>query len=158
MQSISNADILDMLLFVEERINTTIERCGSVISVNDFLASPDKMDIFDATCMRLQTIGETVKNIDNLTNHELLINYAGTPWRSIIGLRNIISHEYLSIDPEEIFKINTWREDKFERSVANGTETVFVTLRFCVVRKQLKATLKPNAAGVQLPPHYYRNG
>lgn len=55
-------------------------------------------------------------------------------------------------------KINTWREDKFERSVANGTETVFVTLRFCVVRKQLKATLKPNAAGVQLPPHYYRNG
>ena len=105
MQSISNADILDMLLFVEERINTTIERCGSVISVNDFLASPDKMDIFDATCMRLQTIGETVKNIDNLTNHELLINYAGTPWRSIIGLRNIISHEYLSIDPEEIFKI-----------------------------------------------------
>ena len=94
-----------MLLFVEERINTTIERCGSVISVNDFLASPDKMDIFDATCMRLQTIGETVKNIDNLTNHELLINYAGTPWRSIIGLRNIISHEYLSIDPEEIFKI-----------------------------------------------------
>ena len=60
MQSISNADILDMLLFVEERINTTIERCGSVISVNDFLASPDKMDIFDATCMRLQTIGETV--------------------------------------------------------------------------------------------------
>ncbi|MEQ2517611.1 MULTISPECIES: HepT-like ribonuclease domain-containing protein [Bacteroides] len=105
MQFISNADILDMLLFVEERINTTIERCSSVISVNDFLASPDKMDIFDATCMRLQTIGETIKNIDNLTNHKLLINYAGTPWRSIIGLRNIISHEYLSIDPEEIFKI-----------------------------------------------------
>lgn len=104
MQSISNADILDMLFFVEERINTTIERCGSVISVNDFLASPDKMDIFDATCMRLQTIGETVKNIDNLTNHELLINYAGTPWRSIIGLRNIISHEYLLLTPKKFLK------------------------------------------------------
>ena len=64
----------------------------------------------------------------------------------------------LSNGKNTIFKINTWREDKFERSVANGTETVFVTLRFCVVRKQLKATLKPNAAGVQLPPHYYRNG
>ena len=46
-----------------------------------------------------------MKKIDNLTYHKLLINYAGTPWRSIIGLRNIISHEYLSIDPEEIFKI-----------------------------------------------------
>lgn len=63
-----------------------------------------------------------------------------------------------SWDRVVLLKINTWREDKFERSVANGTETVFVTLRFCVVRKQLKATLKPNAAGVQLPPHYYRNG
>lgn len=105
MQSISNADIADMLLFVEERINLTLERCHCIMSVNDFLASPDKMDIFDATCMRLQTIGETIKNIDNFTNHELLVQYSGMPWKSIIGLRNIISHEYLSIDPEEIFKI-----------------------------------------------------
>lgn len=105
MQSISNAEISDMLLFVEERINLIVERCRCIESANDFLASPDRMDIFDATCMRLQTIGETIKNIDNLTNHELLILYVGTPWKSIIGLRNIISHEYLSIDPEEIFKI-----------------------------------------------------
>lgn len=74
--------------------------------------------------------------------------------------RYFYSVEYVKeyIDLMARYKINTWREDKFERSVANGTETVFVTLRFCVVRKQLKATLKPNAAGVQLPPHYYRNG
>lgn len=51
-----------MLLFVEERIALTIERCSGIVSVNDFLYSPDK---FDATCMRLQTIGEAVKNIDN---------------------------------------------------------------------------------------------
>lgn len=94
-----------MLLFLEERIVLTIERCHSIASVNDFLSTPDKMDIFDATCMRLQTIGEVIKNIDNLTNHELLVNYYGTPWKSIIGLRNIISHEYLSVDPEEIFRI-----------------------------------------------------
>lgn len=73
-------------------------------------------------------------------------------------LKGIISLFCWCYDNNRTFKINTWREDKFERSVANGTETVFVTLRFCVVRKQLKATLKPNAAGVQLPPHYYRNG
>ena len=59
MQSISNADILDMLLFVEERINTTIERCGSVISVNDFLASPDKIQLrgihLQAQCRKWQS-------------------------------------------------------------------------------------------------------
>lgn len=105
MQSTSKADISDMLQFVDERITLTIERCRDIGSVNDFLSSPDKMDTFDATCMRLQTIGEVIKNIDNLTNHKLLANYRGTPWKSIIGLRNIISHEYLSVDPEEIFRI-----------------------------------------------------
>ncbi|MDE5760169.1 HepT-like ribonuclease domain-containing protein [Bacteroides sp.] len=105
MQSISKIDILDMLLFVEERITLTIERCNRIVSVNDFLSSPDKMDVFDVTCMRLQTIGEAIKNIDNLTNHQLLADYDNIPWKSIIGLRNIISHEYLSIDPTEIFRI-----------------------------------------------------
>lgn len=105
MQSTSKADISDMLQFVDERITLIIERCRDIGSVNDFLSSPDKMDTFDATCMRLQTIGEVIKNIDNLTNHELLANYRGTPWKSIIGLRNIISQEYLSVDPEEIFRI-----------------------------------------------------
>lgn len=90
---------------MDERITLIIERCRDIGSVNDFLSSPDKMDTFDATCMRLQTIGEVIKNIDNLTNHELLANYRGTPWKSIIGLRNIISQEYLSVDPEEIFRI-----------------------------------------------------
>ena len=63
-----------MLQFVDERITLIIERCRDIGSVNDFLSSPDKMDTFDATCMRLQTIGEVIKNIDNLTNHELLAN------------------------------------------------------------------------------------
>lgn len=94
-----------MLLFVEERIALTIERCHCIVSAHDFLSSPDKMDVFDATCMRLQTIGEAVKKIDNLTNHDLLAGYRDVPWKSIIGLRNIISHEYLSIDPAEIFRI-----------------------------------------------------
>lgn len=101
----SNTEILDMLSFVEERIALTMERCRSIVSVNDFLCSPDKMDIFDATYMRLQTIGEVVKNIDNLTEHKLLVGYSDVPWKSVIGLRNIISHEYLSIDPAEIFRI-----------------------------------------------------
>lgn len=33
MQSISNAEISDMLLFVEGRMNLTLERCRSILSV-----------------------------------------------------------------------------------------------------------------------------
>lgn len=91
------------------------------------------------------------------TSSQILDYYKKSSWSEKYDALNNVFVDNL-IDNIFEFKINTWREDKFERSVANGTETVFVTLRFCVVRKQLKATLKPNAAGVQLPPHYYRNG
>jgi uncharacterized protein with HEPN domain len=94
-----------MLSFVEERIKQTIERCGRLHSATDFFLSPNNMDLFDATCMRLQTIGEAIRSIDNLTKGVLFAKYPIIPWRSIIGLRNIISHEYLSIDSEEIFRI-----------------------------------------------------
>ena len=33
----------------------------------------------------------------------LVENYKEIPWKRIIGLRNILSHEYAAIDPEAIF-------------------------------------------------------
>lgn len=59
--------------------------------------------LFNSTCMCLQTIGETIRQIDNRTSGKLLPLYPDTPWKRVIGMRNIISHEYLSIDPEVIF-------------------------------------------------------
>lgn len=94
-----------MLRYVLERSELAMERTNSIHLYRDFLNTPGNMDIFDATCMRLQTIGETIRCVDELTNKEFLPQYPEIPWRHVIGLRNIISHDYLSIDPEEIFKI-----------------------------------------------------
>ena len=105
MQSLSNQELADMLCYVAERSKLTMERVQSIHSFHEFLNTPGNMDIFDATCMRLQTIGETIRCIDELTGKELLAQYPEVPWRHVIGLRNIISHDYLSIDPEEIYKI-----------------------------------------------------
>ena len=52
------------------------------------------MTIFDSCVMRLQTIGEYVKKIDDKTNKQLLPKYPQVPWVKVIGQRNIISHEY----------------------------------------------------------------
>ena len=54
------------------------------------------MTIFDSCVMRLQTIGEYVKKIDDKTNKQLLPKYPQ-------GQRNIISHEYSAVDEEKIF-------------------------------------------------------
>ena len=55
--------------------------------------------------MQLVFIGESVKTIDNKTNHSYLIKYTDLPWTAIMGLRDIIAHEYHRIDEEEIFAV-----------------------------------------------------
>ena len=55
--------------------------------------------------MQLIFIGESVKTIDNKTSNRYLINYPDIPWGQIMGLRDIIAHEYHRIDEEEIFNI-----------------------------------------------------
>lgn len=45
------------------------------------------------------------KTIDNKTNHSYLIKYTDIPWTAIMGLRDIIAHEYHCIDEEEIFAV-----------------------------------------------------
>ena len=56
------------------------------------------MTIFDSCVMRLQTIGEYVKKIDDKTNKQLLPKYPQVPWVKVIGQRNIISHEYSAVE------------------------------------------------------------
>lgn len=73
--------------------------------MQDFLASVSGTVLFNSTCMCLQSIGEAIRQVDNKTGGELFNHYPQTPWKQIIGMRNIISHEYLSIDADLIFDI-----------------------------------------------------
>lgn len=100
MQFIYKNTIVDKLLFVVKRIRLATERTCDVKDVNDFLLSPSGMDLFDATCMRIQTIGEVLKQVDTETKGQILENYQEIPWRKVFAMRNILSHEYLSLDPD----------------------------------------------------------
>lgn len=95
----------DLLSFVERQIVFTIESTAKVKTYNDFLMSMDATVLFNSTCMCLQSIGETIKQVDDRTKGRLFNLYPTTPWKHIIGMRNIISHEYLSIDHELVLSI-----------------------------------------------------
>ena len=53
--------------------------------------------------MLLIAIGESLKNIDKITNQTLLKQYPEIDWKGAKGMRDIISHHYFDIDAEEIF-------------------------------------------------------
>jgi uncharacterized protein with HEPN domain len=104
MESTLKEEILDRLSQIVESIDVVSERCAGK-ELDDLLSSPWGMTVLDACVMRLQVIGETIKAIDEKTHKELFSNYPEIPWRKIVGLRNIISHEYANIDYEIIWSV-----------------------------------------------------
>ena len=57
--------------------------------------------IVDAVVRNFEIIGEASKNIPEKIRNK----YPSVPWRKMIGLRNLISHEYFGIDYEMIWTI-----------------------------------------------------
>lgn len=55
--------------------------------------------------MRLLAIGEGLKNIDKLTDGQLLPQYPSIEWKNIKGLRDILSHHYFDINAEILFDV-----------------------------------------------------
>ena len=105
MQSWRNDIVLDRLEQIREAISLINEWCKGYATEDDFLCSPTGMAMLDASILRLQIIGESVRAIDDMTKGELLLKYDAIPWRSIIGLRNIISHDYANVNYTIIVKI-----------------------------------------------------
>ncbi len=98
-------EIIDKLDQILESITIIQERTKDFGGLQDFLISPWGMTVLDACIMRIQVIGETIKSIDDKTKQTLLVHYPQTPWSKIVGLRNIISHEYANVDYEIIWAV-----------------------------------------------------
>lgn len=105
MQSWHNDIITDRLEQIREAISLINEWSGPYHTEEDFLGSPTGMAMLDASILRLQIIGESVRAIEDMTQGELLCHYTSIPWRNIIGLRNIISHDYANVNYTMIVKI-----------------------------------------------------
>jgi uncharacterized protein with HEPN domain len=69
------------------------------------LVTDEGLDRLDAICMMLIAIGESLKNLDKLTNGELLARYPGVDWKGAKGARDIISHHYFDLNAEAVFGI-----------------------------------------------------
>lgn len=104
MQCLSKEVLLEMLEFIRHQTEFIIKTTSEVKDVDELLVSMSGMVLYNSTCMCLQTIGETVKKIDDLSDKGFFaVFYQEVPWRAIVGMRNIISHEYSATDPEKIF-------------------------------------------------------
>ena len=74
-------------------------------SVDDFLDSEEGIEKLDSICMQLIALGESVKNLDKVTDKKLLPNYPNISWKEVAGLRDIISHHYFDLNAEIVFDV-----------------------------------------------------
>ena len=93
------------LELIRDSLELIEKRCSDIYSVDDFLLSDSGMMKLDSVCMKLTAIGESIKNLDKITNKELLVKYPEIPWRNVLGIRDIIVHHYFDVDADEIFRI-----------------------------------------------------
>ena len=108
MESLSSND----KNLVRHIICQMIDACGlitvwneGVSDTNDYLTSPEGMQKMAASCMLIESIGEGVKKIERLASGFLFRKCPGTPWNSIMGLRNHIAHGYFNLDADIIFDV-----------------------------------------------------
>ena len=92
----ANAAPIDSLLDILELIER-IERQTGGLTREKFLQDPD---VQDATAYRLLAIGEAAKDLDD----DLKSRHPQIPWRQILGMRNILAHEYFTRESEIIWE------------------------------------------------------
>jgi len=78
---------------IENMLNTQ-KRFGNDIKI--FIA--DK-DYFNSVCMSLLQIGELAHHLTT----EFTVKHSDIPWKSIIGLRNVVVHGYGQLDAETVW-------------------------------------------------------
>lgn len=97
--------VLSTLKEIEKSLEMIIKRFHYIETPDDFLTNDDNIEKLDSISMRLLAIGEGLKNIDKLTNNNLLVKYPSIQWKNIKGLRDILSHHYFDLNTEIIFDI-----------------------------------------------------
>jgi len=95
--------VLEVLRQIEESAQKVIDRFQVIDEPNDFTDTPAGMEKMDAICMMLIVIGESLKNLDKITDQNFLSHYPDVDWKKAKGMRDIITHHYADIDAETIF-------------------------------------------------------
>ena len=102
MDKKSSEELIEYILLSIDLIE---ERFSCIETGDDFLDTHTGLEKLDAISMRLQSIGEAIKNILKREPEVLLREKESHYWSNIIKFREVISHHYIDIDAEIVFEI-----------------------------------------------------
>ena len=88
----------DPFLYIDHIIESihAIDQYVGNLSKEEFLKSPQTQD---AVCRRLEIIGEAANKLDT----EFTEKYPHIHWYKIVGMRNLLIHEYFNVDLDQVW-------------------------------------------------------
>jgi len=95
--------ILEVLHQIEDAATKITERFYAIRQVSDFTDSSAGVEKMDAICMMLIVIGESLKNLDKITEGKLLPSYPEVDWKKAKGMRDILTHHYSDVNAVAVF-------------------------------------------------------
>ncbi len=107
----------ELLEFIHTSILLIKKRCRDIQSGDDFLKSDANLLKFDASLMRLQTIGEAIKNLLKRDEAFMVQVAPREYWSMIVRFRDIVLHHYMDIQADEIFEICINHLDELESKI-----------------------------------------
>lgn len=85
-------------------LEVIVDYCDQILTSTRNLRYDDfakNLDVRDACALRVLQIGENANNLSDM----LKSSQPQIPWHEIVGLRNIIAHEYGDIDDEVLWEV-----------------------------------------------------
>jgi uncharacterized protein with HEPN domain len=101
-----------------QSIHLVQDRFSKIEMADDFILSPEGVTLLDAISMRLQVIGESVKQIQK-ADPSILERNKGIEWDKIAKFRDLVSHHYEHVDHEIIYDICNVHIPKLKDAVQN---------------------------------------
>ena len=109
--------VKEILSQIEVAIGTIKFRFEPVDSIDYFLDTPAGQEKLDSLCMLFIAIGESLKNIDKLTEKQLLQKYDNIDWKAIKGMRDVLSHHYFDMNAEAIYNVCSDELDNLHETI-----------------------------------------
>jgi uncharacterized protein with HEPN domain len=100
----SKDQIIDNLDLIVQSIKLIQERFSKIRGPDDFVLTPEGVTLLDAISMRLQVIGESVKQIQK-TDPLFLKRHGEIEWDKVSRFRDLVSHHYEHVDHEIVYDI-----------------------------------------------------
>lgn len=100
----SKEEMLNRLSMIFDSVTRVQERFSHIQKPEDFVLTPWGVTMLDAISMRLQVIGESIKQIQK-GDPSFLNDYPEIDWGKIAKFRDLVSHHYDDVDYEIVYDI-----------------------------------------------------